>query len=74
MKDANVVCRELGYSGTTEIKTGAYYGQGSGPIWLDEMSCLGSETSLMSCGFRGWLSPSIDRYCTHAEDVGVRCQ
>jgi hypothetical protein len=71
INDANVVCRELGFSRATNAYSGAHYGQGSGPIWIDETSCLGTEDSLLSCGYRGWISGNLG--CSHTEDVGVKC-
>jgi hypothetical protein len=47
---------------------GGMYGQGVGPINLDDVACSGSETSLLSCAYD---SNTAD--CTHAEDAGVRC-
>jgi deleted-in-malignant-brain-tumors protein 1 len=71
INDANVVCRELGYSSASSAPTGANYGQGTGPIWIDDTYCLGSEDSLLSCGYRGWISGNAG--CSHAEDSGVVC-
>ena len=68
--DASVVCRQLGYTGTGHESFGfAYFGQGSGPIFMDEVSCFGSETSLDQCIFGGWNYHD----CSHFEDAGVRC-
>ena len=46
---------------------GGTYGQGIGPINLDDVACSGSEASL-SCTYD---SNTAD--CTHAQDAGVRC-
>ena len=46
---------------------GARFGQGSGPIVMDEVRCRGSEMTLMDCP----LSPSHS--CGHHKDAGVRC-
>ena len=46
----------------------AQYGQGSGPILIDDIACTGTETSLQSCTY-----DSNTEDCSHAEDAGVRC-
>ena len=65
--DAGVVCRQLGF-GTANESAG--FGQGSGPIWLSNVTCTGSESTLASCGHHG---VGITSYCYHSEDIGVRC-
>ena len=68
--DAGVVCRQLGFgsSGTAIVSAG--FGQGSGSIWLDSVSCTGSESTLASCGHFG---VNITRSCGHRDDAGARC-
>ena len=65
-----VVCRQLGFGTSGSSYRGAYFGQGTGPIWLDNVVCTGSETTLASCGHLGF---KIIRSCGHYEDMGVRC-
>jgi len=48
----------------------AHFGAGTGSIYLDEVSCTGSESSLIDCS----RSSSIRCYSGHSEDAGVRCQ
>ena len=48
-KDADVACRMLGYTGSSEGKNGAVYGKGSDTLWLSNLQCAGNENSLFSC-------------------------
>ena len=47
----------------------AFFGQGTGPILLDDVHCNGTEDRLVDCPY----DPStLD--CVHSEDASVRCQ
>ncbi|XP_078685521.1 CUB and sushi domain-containing protein 3-like [Branchiostoma floridae x Branchiostoma belcheri] len=69
MDDADVVCRMLGYPNATQVQNDAYFGQGTGPIYMDDLRCDGSETSLFSCSYAGWTIHD----CDHGQDAGVVC-
>ena len=47
----------------------ARFGEGSGPIWLDDVSCIGSESELLECPHNGIGNHN----CDHSEDASVRC-
>ena len=57
------------FSGAIALTTSSIFGQGSGPIILDDLQCTGLEYRLFECVHRGLGVHS----CSHAEDVGVRC-
>ena len=48
----------------------AYYGVGSGPIYLTDVSCTSSSTSLLQCN----SDPILSSECSHLEDAGVKCE
>ncbi|XP_069056621.1 deleted in malignant brain tumors 1 protein-like isoform X2 [Pleurodeles waltl] len=67
--NAHVVCRELGCGVALSAPGRAFFGEGTGPIWLDEVNCMGSESSLMHC-----TASSLGKHnCGHGEDAGVVC-
>uniref|UniRef100_A0A8C3YSN3 Soluble scavenger receptor cysteine-rich domain-containing protein SSC5D n=1 Tax=Catagonus wagneri TaxID=51154 RepID=A0A8C3YSN3_9CETA len=69
LRDAAVACRELGCGGALAAPGGAFFGEGTGPVWLSELACRGSERQLGLCPHRGWKA----HICSHEEDAGVVC-
>ena len=53
-----------------EAILGAQIGSAVGPIFLDEVVCTGSETSLLECRH---YTPLGLPTCQHSQDAGVRC-
>ena len=68
--DAQVACRQLGFTGGATVLSSSDVSDGSGQIWLDNVSCRGTETRLIDCP----ASSLGIHNCVHAEDAGVRCQ
>ena len=46
LRDAEVVCRQLGYAGALVANTRAAFGEGTGPIWLERVYCGGNEDEI----------------------------
>ncbi|XP_013410140.1 macrophage receptor MARCO-like [Lingula anatina] len=71
VEESKVACRDLRLPYEEPIvKRGAHFGEGTGIIWLDDVVCDGTESSLTQCRHLGWGVHS----CTHAQDVGLICQ
>nr|XP_055046948.1 CD5 antigen-like [Misgurnus anguillicaudatus] len=51
-------------------KTGAFFEQGSGSVWLDDMKCSGNELTVKNCPSKA-LGTST---CSHSKDAGVICR
>ncbi|XP_074994925.1 scavenger receptor cysteine-rich domain-containing group B protein-like [Calonectris borealis] len=69
LMDAEVVCREVGCGQALSALFGAAFGQGLGPIWLDEVTYAGTEAALSLCRARSWGIHN----CNHGEDAGIEC-
>ena len=69
LRDAVVVCRQLGYPSALTAIGRASFGPGIGTIWLDNVECRGSESSIDMCQHNGWG----DQDCVHGEDASVVC-
>ncbi|XP_038582841.1 scavenger receptor cysteine-rich type 1 protein M130-like [Micropterus salmoides] len=69
IRDAQVVCRAMDCGTAQTAKSGAFFGQGHGDIWLDDVNCVGNETSLLHC-----QHPTLgENNCGHGEDASVVC-
>ena len=66
ISSANVVCRDLGFLGAVQVKS---FGPGTGQIWLDDVQCTGTETSIEDCSH----SEFGVHNCFHSNDAGVVC-
>lgn len=69
LRDSTVACGELG-CGRVRPRVGkTHYGPGTGPIWLDDVGCKGTEASLSDCPAGPWGQHN----CGHEEDVVLTC-
>ncbi|NWI67095.1 DMBT1 protein, partial [Todus mexicanus] len=69
MRDAEVVCRQLGCGRAESAPPGAHFGPGTGRIWLDNVECSGTEDFLAQCR----ALPLGHNNCHHGEDASVVC-
>ena len=69
LRDARVVCKMLGFDGALAAPGSATFGQGSGDILLDDISCESTHDNLADCYHRG-IGVSD---CEHEEDSGAIC-
>uniref|UniRef100_A0AAZ3QS54 SRCR domain-containing protein n=1 Tax=Oncorhynchus tshawytscha TaxID=74940 RepID=A0AAZ3QS54_ONCTS len=69
LNDAPVVCRQLGCGRADIAPERTYFGQGSGPIWQDDVGCSGSVCSITQCPHTGGGTHD----CNHSNDAGVIC-
>jgi len=60
----------LGHPGGVKVHPEAVWGEGKGPIWINNILCNGTETSLEECPSPAW-GPTYQ--CKHSEDVGIEC-
>ena len=61
------VCYLPTVTGVTVLKN-AHFGQGTGPVHLNNIRCSGSEIRLTDCAAEQEL-----QQCTHENDAGVTC-
>ena len=68
---ADVVCKQMGFSRAISALSSAAYGVGAADkrIWLDQVTCTGSEADLSQCSH----NPFGQHDCTHSEDASVVC-
>lgn len=69
IEDAHVVCRQLNCGKGLSALGNGHFGEGVGSIFLDDVQCQGSETSLGQCQHQGL---SVHN-CGHHEDASVIC-
>ena len=48
----------------------AFFGAGTGPIYMDDVACTSSASQLLECSSR----PILQHNCRHSSDAGVGCE
>lgn len=69
MEDAKVVCRQLDCGAPISAPGWAKFGRGYDPIWLEKVTCSGTEAVLSECEAQTWGVHN----CHHGEDASVVC-
>ena len=68
IRDGNVICKQLGYTGARAVKVFAP-SSSLEQVWMDNVHCTGQENYLQDCVFDGWGHG--DPGC---HDAGVDCE
>ena len=68
VRDFPLCCLTCGTGGTPY--SDAYFGAGTGPIYLDDVACTSNASQLLECGSR----PILVHDCDHSADSGVGCE
>ncbi|XP_061754239.1 scavenger receptor cysteine-rich domain-containing group B protein [Nerophis ophidion] len=69
VREAEVVCQQIGCGHVISAHTNSYFGYGTGHILLDNIDCQGNEPQLTKCASLGWGNHN----CGHHEDAGITC-
>ena len=60
----------FGFSAGGIAYSNAFFGAGTGPIYLDDVACTSSASQLLECSSR----PILTHNCRHTADAGVGCE
>ena len=75
IRDANVICRMLGYEFALQAGKASSLGfeSGRGPFWFGFLNCLGAEKSIADCDTYITSLYAQYYYFSHSHDAGVVC-
>ncbi|KAH9508595.1 hypothetical protein Btru_052120 [Bulinus truncatus] len=71
-KTAEIICRMLGYkqNGAVLVPASRFPPGQSNSFWLDDVTCVGNETSLFDCNHKPWGEHS----CLPRQEAAVSCK
>ena len=67
-REASVICRMFGFPHGLAVPHGQF-GQGTGSIYMDDLRCNGTETSIFDCQHNGWGKGNCTKQTD--DDAGV---
>ncbi|NXE58257.1 C163A protein, partial [Casuarius casuarius] len=73
LRDAAVVCRQLGCGEALAVPSSARYSRGSGPVWLGAGGCSGAEATLWDCPAPAPAPAPGQRGCKQGLSVAAFC-
>ncbi|XP_060602666.1 scavenger receptor cysteine-rich type 1 protein M130-like, partial [Ruditapes philippinarum] len=65
--EADTICTMIGFPPAASFHHGAYFGEGSGPIFVDDLQCADNSTHINNCSYVTYDN------CFHFNDVSVVC-
>ena len=68
--EAEVVCRQLGFPGVVTALKYSPFGEGSGPVLMSNVRCIGNEKTLKQCQYNDWLKINVYQN----REAGVICK
>ena len=69
LNDGGVACRQRGFLGVVSVYHSSYFGSGTVQVLMDNVQCVGNESRLVDCPFKGWGITD----CSDQEIAGVEC-
>ena len=69
-KEADIVCRQLGFPEAITAVGYSAFGEGSGPVLMSRVRCLGTEKTLQRCSYQDWVNSDLGP----GYEVGVICK
>ena len=67
--EMNFIYNATFHSTDAVVVSNAVYGPGTGPVYVNNLACIGSEINILQCNYD---EDTTD--CTHTQDAGVQCQ